>query len=185
MSTAPTARLLLTASCFAVVGCVDSTETVLRDRLALATEKVDLIMHVVDQETAKEYTKFWLPRMERRLSELDDRQRKVDDNMDKKAYKEWQAYDKYIKERISKKEYPEKKDAEKKDPEKKDAENKDLEPQLPTFYFRYARERVACEKALSREAERLAKVVAELQARGAEAGEVSSVLAGLGGAVKK
>lgn len=154
--------LLLSLLSLPIVGCVDDIPIVLRDNLSALTEKIDVLMHIIDQPTAQVYMKgngAWEKRFRDRFEKIEERQRKVEDNLQntsKKVRKDWGDQLKFIQDCIKAKKCP------KDDDEWDSSLPKDVI--MPKFYRYYTKEAVACEFALKRERDRLENVLAELRA---------------------
>lgn len=155
------AAWLLAASALLLAGCVDDMPTVLRDRLAQKSEQLDAIMHVVDSDTAKYYVKFLQKRHTDRLMDLDDRQRKIEDNMEKKDQKAWKEAEKKMKEYIASKKFP---------------QADEFEGPSQKIYLNYTRECVAWELAADREKLRLGVLMMQPGQDAASLREVGSSL---------
>ena len=148
-------QLLLAAFTLLIVGCVDDMPTVLAHRLALESEKLDLLQHVVDQSSAKDYIKGWEKRFRDRMDDIEERQRKLVDgfqNTDKKTLKTWNDHYAYMQKCIAAKTYPEK-------------QHGDPPIDLPTYYYFYTKESVDLCKAYERQALRLQKTIDNLLAQ--------------------
>jgi hypothetical protein len=133
-----------------LVGCTDDHPTVLRDTVNLESEKLDRLMSVVDEPSAKAYEVFMLRYVDKQ-DLLSKRTQKVRDNLEKLEKADFDIFDK-----IANAHFLALTEA------SPDDFNEMKKLTYHRHYARYVREMVALRKAEKRERPRLQNVVADL-----------------------
>lgn len=147
-----------------LAGC-DDYPTMLRDKLALATERADMWVKVVDEASAKEVG-IWEQNVSRRDQKINENNNKYIGEFDKKERSNWIELEKRATECITNDEYPE--------------PSTFSGLQMGDAYYLATRERIAHRRTLRRQLARLKNVLADLVEKKRqeliEAGETNPVV---------